>query len=137
MPGVKTYNSKLVMVAVNGVLMTGLGEGDFCTVTPATDIASKKVGADGETMRSVNPDGSGSIVIRVQQTSLANVTLQALARSKAVFFFAVDDIGGTSIFSTAQAWMATQAEMGFAAEGSEREWRIDFGVGNYNQGYNL
>jgi hypothetical protein len=58
----------------------GWGEGDdVLTVKRSADLATHKMGADGNMVLSLNPDRSGEITIKLQQTSSANKKLLELA----------------------------------------------------------
>jgi hypothetical protein len=58
----------------------GWAEGDdVLTVRRRSDLITDKVGADGNLTISLNPDRSGEVVIKLQQTSPANKKLLELA----------------------------------------------------------
>jgi hypothetical protein len=58
----------------------GWGEGDdVLTVKRSADLATHKIGAAGEMVISLNPDHSGEITIKLQQTSSCNKRLFLMA----------------------------------------------------------
>ena len=58
----------------------GWGEGDdVLSIKRLADLATHKIGADGNMVISLNPDRSGEITIKLSQTSACNKKLLALA----------------------------------------------------------
>lgn len=132
------YGSKSVSVVVNGTPITGFMDGEFITVTPSVDPAALHVGADGAATKVINADESGTIVLRLKQTSLSNAVLSALRATKATFVVIVKDTKGTSIHSGAKAFISGATAVSYGQEITGREWTIsvgtlvDFSGGNPN-----
>jgi hypothetical protein len=58
----------------------GYAEGDdVLTIKRSSDLATHKIGADGNMVVSLSPDRSGEITVKLQQTSACNKKLLALA----------------------------------------------------------
>jgi len=72
-----------VLISASGYAtfeIDGWAEGDdVLTVKRAADLATHKIGADGNMVISLNPDRSGEITLKLQQTSSANKKLLQLA----------------------------------------------------------
>lgn len=137
----RTYASKYVVVVMGGIPLTGYADGDFLTVTPNADVATKQVGADGAVTVSISPDKSGRATLRLQQTSPSNTTMQAFCTAfkstGAKVPFYVQDLFGTTIVSADEAWIATQAEAAFGVESGQREWSVDLAEVNWALGGNV
>lgn len=75
----KTYSLVNTALVINGIEIVGYDEGDdVIKATRAKDSATTKVGADGEMTASFTSDKSGTVTIRLMQTSDSNAFLQAL-----------------------------------------------------------
>ena len=118
------YGSKSVSVVVNGVPITGMMDGEFLTVTPSVEPATLHVGADGEATKIINADESGTIVIRLKQTSLSNAVLSVLLATKATFAIIVKDTRGTSIHAGAKAFISGATVISYGQEITGREWTV-------------
>ena len=77
MASVKTYNSRLVTVALGTHSVTGFADDSFITVEPLGDGVTSKSGCDGEVARAVDPNEQYSVKITLLQTSSSNAFLQA------------------------------------------------------------
>ena len=53
---IKTYNPKEVTMAFGSHIVSGYADDSFITIDPAGDGVTKKVGCDGEIVRSISPD---------------------------------------------------------------------------------
>lgn len=60
---IKTYNPKEVTVAAGNHIVTGFADDSFISIEANGDGISKKVGCDGEIVRSVSPDNTYKIKI--------------------------------------------------------------------------
>ena len=73
---IKTYNPKEVTMALGNHIVTGYADDSFITIDPNGDGVTKKVGCDGEIVRSISPDDTYIVKITVLQTSDTNSFLQ-------------------------------------------------------------
>lgn len=125
-----TYVPEKVSVSIAGHIVSGYAEGSFVEVDYTNDRISMSKGADGETARVITSDDSGSVTIRLLQTSLSNDVLSALyladiTSHSGLFPLTVkDDNGNTKIFSDA-AWVKKLPTTSFGNELEDREWVID------------
>lgn len=128
----KRYSFKDTIMVVNGLEITGWDEGDdVIDISRREDSISDKVGAGGEMMASVSADRSGSIKIKLQQTSSSNKFLMALC--------AVQEAAGSDFVPVAcmfqdtyrndlaagtQGYIKKPADMKRGQKGNSQEWEI-------------
>jgi hypothetical protein len=135
----KVYNADEVMVAVNGIpLDSGYDDGEFLTIEFDTDKVSKKVGTNGEVVFSKTRDRSGTITIKLLQTSTGNAILTALSQlyeegkgQTGIVNFAMEDLNNGETFAAAQAVVAQDPAVSMDREATGREWKLFFAEGKY------
>ena len=66
---VKTYNPKEITISLGTHIVTGYGEDSFVTIEANTDGITKKVGCDGEVVRSISPDHTYNISLTLLMTT--------------------------------------------------------------------
>lgn len=138
MSKVHTYNSKEVKIALGSHIVTGLAEDSFVTIDPNGGGITKKVGCDGEIVRSIDPDDTWIVKISVQQTSETNSFLQQKQRQdqtggNGTFPILVKDLKGGLVFSADTAWAAKPASRGYGKEAGNREWELHTGSGTMDE----
>lgn len=138
MSKVKTYNPKQVTVSFGNHLVTGYADDSFITIDPNGDGVSKKVGCDGEIVRSVSPDDTYLVKLSVLQSSATNSFLQKkyqndIANGNGMFPVLIKDLKGGLVFKTAFAWVTKPASRGFGKEANNREWEIATGSGTLSE----
>lgn len=131
---IKTYNPKEVTIALGNHIVSGYAEDGFITIDPNGDGVTKKVGCDGEIVRSVSPDDTYVVKIVLLQTSESNRYLQARLNEDrktgdGMFPILIKDLKGGMVFSSDAAWPIKSASRGFGKESSNREWEIHTGSG--------
>lgn len=99
---------------------------------------TKKVGCDGEIVRSISPDDTYIVKLSVLQTSPTNAWLQRMfaadvENGTGMFPILVKDLSGSTVFKAAQAWPAKPASRGFGKESSNREWELHTGSGTLTE----
>ena len=102
------------------------------------DGVTKKVGCDGEIVRSISPDDTYIVKITVLQTSDTNSFLQErFAEDRqtgdGMFPILIKDLKGGMVFSTDAAWPIKPASRGFGKESTNREWELHTGSGNLTE----
>ena len=132
MGAVKTYNPKEVTVALGSHIVTGFADDSFITIDPNGDGITKKVGCDGEVVRSVSPDDTYIVKLSLLQTSATNSFLQGMIAKDiknggGTFPITVKDLKGGMVFSTSAAWATKPASRGYGKEASNREWELHTG----------
>ena len=129
---VKTYNPKELTMALGNHIAGGYAEDSFITIDPNGDGITKKVGCDGEIVRSVSPDDTSIVKLSVLQTSATNSWLQERFNQDretgdGMFPILIKDLKGGMVFSAESAWVAKPASRGYGKEASNREWEIHTG----------
>lgn len=129
---VKTYNPKKISISLGSHIVTAYADDSFVSVEPNGDGITKKVGCDGEIVRSVSPDDTYVVKLSVLQTSPTNKWLQDkfnadVKSGNGIFPILIKDLTGTMKFSATQAWVAKSVARGYGKESSNREWEIHTG----------
>ena len=129
---VRSYSPDKILNLVNGVPTTGFGEDTFITITPATDLSSVRVGADGEIARSRSSNKVCTIEVTLLQTSLSNDYFSSIVELDEVsggllFPFMVQDLRGRTMFMASQAWISQRPPIVFGREAGDRTWQFTTG----------
>lgn len=135
---IATYNPKKVTISLGNHIVTGFADDSFVSIDPNGDGVTKKVGCDGEIVRSVSPDDTYIVKLSVLQTSPTNAWLQRMfaadvENGTGMFPILVKDLSGSTVFKAAQAWPAKPASRGFGTESSNREWELHTGSGTLTE----
>ena len=135
---IKTYNPKEVIVTLGTHIVTGYADDSFVTIDPNGDGVTKKVGCDGEIVRSISPDDTYIVKVSLLQTSDTNSYLQErLAKDRkdgsGMFPIIVKDLKGGLVFSTDSAWPKGPASRGYGKEAGNREWELHTGSGTLTE----
>ena len=132
----KTYDPKKVLISLGTHAVSGYSDGTFVSIEANGDGISKKVGCDGEIIRSIDPDWSAKISLTVLQSS----PTVAFCQEKYVkdretgdetFPVLIKDLKGGLIFSASDGWVVKPPTREFAKESSDREIEIDCGEAEY------
>lgn len=135
---VQTYNPKEVVIALGNHIVTGFADDSFVTIEPSGDGITKKVGCDGEIVRSVSPDDTYTVKVSLLQTSPTNSYLQGKVKQdvkngNGLFTITVKDLKGGMVFNASSAWAVKSASRGYGKEASNREWEIQTGSATLNE----
>ncbi len=120
----KEYGAKKVSVVLNGTPITGFADGSMVTVARTVESATLHMGADGRGTKVVNADKSGTVTLRLAQSSLSNAVLSTLEATNATFPVIIKDTNGNSLHSGAKAFISAPPSSEYAQELSPREWTI-------------
>jgi hypothetical protein len=128
----KTYDPKKVLISLGPHSVSGCSDGTFVSIEANGDGISKKVGCDGEVVRSIDPDGSAKVTITVLQTSPTVAYCQKQydkdkATGSGTFPVLVKDMKGGLIFSAQDGWVVKPPTREFGKESADREIEIDCG----------
>ena len=129
---VRTYDSKKVMIMFGTHVVTGYADGSFCTIEAHGDGFQKKVGADGEVVRSSDPDKTAtvSITLLVNSPSIGHFQQQYnrdRETGDGMQPLLIKDLKGGLLFSAQQAWVVNSPSRDFDIEGPDREIELDTG----------
>lgn len=135
---IKTYNPREVTVAFGSHIVSGFADDSFITIDPNGDGVTKKVGCDGEIVRSISPDDTYIVKVSLLQTSSTNSWLQnRLAKDRksgdGMFPIIVKDLKGGMVFSCDAAWPKGPASRGYGKEAGNREWELHTGSGTLTE----
>ena len=138
----KTYDPKLVIVVVGGVLMSGFAEGSLVKVERNTDTYKLVIGTDGEGTRSRTNDRSGKITISLMQTSFSNAVLSGFAQldetaNAGVVPVTITDLNGASLYHADNAWVLKPPAGEHGKEAKAREWVLETDRLDWFEGGNL
>lgn len=129
---IKTYNCKEVTIALGNHIVTGTADDSFVTIEASGDGITKRVGCDGEIVRSISPDDTCVVKLTVLQTSSTNSYLQErfnqdIKTGEGMFPVLIKDLKGGMVFSTDAAWAVKPPSRGYAKESTNREWELHTG----------
>jgi hypothetical protein len=135
---VKTYNPQEVTVALGNHIVTGFADDSFISIDPTGDRITKKVGCDGEIVRSVSPDKTYTVKLSLLQTSESNRFLQNkheqdMTTGDGTYPILIKDLKGGLVFSSESAWAKGPASRGFGKEAGNREWELHTGEGKLEE----
>lgn len=136
--GVTTYNPKEIVITLGVHIVTGIADDSFVTIDPNGDGITKKVGCDGEVVRSISPDDTSIVKVVVFQTSPTNSFLNEKLKldretGDGMFPILIKDLKGGLKFSAQQAWVSKPPSRGYGKEASTREWEIHTGKSNTDE----
>jgi hypothetical protein len=126
-----TYSPKNIVITVDGIPISGFADGDAIGLEYGAPRFTKKVGMDGEVVRSQSPDFSGTLKIRLMQTSLSNDLLDTYAKLDQLtglggFTLMMADLRSGANYTAVQAWISAMPPVNYGMEAGQREWSIDF-----------
>lgn len=126
----KTYNAKNVNVSLNGVIISGFDDDSVVEISRNNDSYSLTAGADGvDTTRSATNDKTGTIIIKLKDSSSSNAILSAFQiadelSDAGTFTIVVKHVNdGFSAISN-DAFVMKPADRSFEKEAGAREWSI-------------
>jgi len=138
LPRVKTYDARLVQIALGPHIVSGKVDGTFLNIEAHGDGVGKEVGADGETVRSIDPDETATLTITVQYGSETMAFLQhqynldRVSHGEGMFPVLVKDMKSNDIFSAEDAWVDNMISLEYGKEASNREVTIETGPAKWD-----
>lgn len=130
---VRSYDPKQVVVTFGPTVLTGYAEGTFIKISRNGNAFEKSRGADGGVDR-VNKNALDySVALTLKQTSPINAILAGLLLADQIsnsgtLPLVVKDLGGATLFTAAQAWIAKDPDQEFSDSLTTREWTFETGV---------
>lgn len=128
----KTYNPKQVLISAGNHSVSGYSDGSFVSIEANGDGITKKVGCDGEVVRSIDPDATAKIKITVLMQSPTIAWAQQQydkdrETGEGTFPLLIKDLKGGLIFSASDAWVVKPPSREFGKDMPDREIEIDCG----------
>lgn len=126
----KSYDFSEVQVTVGGLRIGGFDEDGGISIEPQTEIASMKMGADGEVTVSKLPLPMQVVTITLAETSASNALLAGLlvaqreAPAGFVLPFACLDLNTGESVLAGQCVFMNVPTVGKARESGNREWKL-------------
>lgn len=130
---VRSYDPKQVVVTFGPTVLTGYAEGTFIKISRNGNAFEKSRGADGGVDR-VNKNALDyTVALTLKQTSPINAILAGLLLADQIsnsgtLPLVVKDLGGATLFTAAQAWIAKDPDQEFSDSLTTREWTFETGV---------
>lgn len=130
---VRSYDPKQVVVTFGPTVLTGYAEGTFIKIARNGNAFEKSRGADGSVDR-VNKNALDyTVTLTLKQTSPINAILAGLLladqlTNSGTLPLVVKDLGGATLFTAAQAWIAKDPDQEFSDSLTNREWTFETGV---------
>ena len=129
---VLTYDPKKVVVLIGNHRVTGFAEDNMIKIKPNGDGFKTFSAADGEVARSVDPNQTFKVTITLSSASKSNDYLSNLhnldrATGAGMVPLVVKDLGGTTNFIAAQAWVVNYPEKSLGRSIDTQDWEIDTG----------
>lgn len=126
-----TYDPEKIILAIDGISVSGFVAGDFITVRHDAPRFFKTDGIDGETTRAMNLSKSGTIEVNLMASSAANDNLTALLPAAQggsplpPVPVTLKDLSGRSLAACSKAWLKTEPDLIFGKEISDNKWVFD------------
>lgn len=138
----KTYDAKQVSITFNGIIVNDFADGDFVSITGLAENFEFVQGADGSENRNNKNNTGADVVITCSQTSTTNDLFSASHLADKLTnngkgALLIKDLNGTTIFSSAQAYIKGYADMAFGNTLGTRAWNFRAPQATINVGSNL
>lgn len=129
---IRTYNPREVTISLGSHMVEGYAEDSFIQIEPNGDGITKKVGCDGEIVRSVSPDRTYNIRLSLLMSSASCKFLQDkfdedVENGNALFSILIKDLKGGMVFSADACWVVRSAARQFGRDAPDREWELSTG----------
>ena len=127
-----TINPNKDIVNISGHEVTGFADDTMLTVSRNEDVMLEQVGVQGDMTLYQNQNRTGTITIRLMETSPSNDFFSGILAAmktgviKGVLPFTVARPGSYSSISAGQCWLKGQPERTFGKDGQVYEWT--FGI---------
>lgn len=129
---IKTYNPKQIVASWGTHIIGGWADDSFITIEPSGEGITKKVGCDGEIVRSISPDNTYKVKFSLLQTSDSNSYFNQMANvdretGEGMQPLTIKDLKGSLLFSTEAAWIVKKPSITRGKADNNREWELDTG----------
>lgn len=128
----RTFDPKKVVITFGPTIITDYAEGTFVKIARNGDAFEQQRGADGSVDRINKNALDATVTLTLKQTSPLNAILSGILladqiSNSGVFPLVVKDLGGSSLFTAAQAYIAKDPEAEFGDSLGSREWTFKTG----------
>lgn len=118
------YDPRDYLLSINGVGVDPDGIDNFITYEPSADLVTRTAGTTGEQVHNTNTDTSGTLTVRILQTSTVNDALSILAALGTQFVVQLTDLNGITNILSAESKVMRFPNLDLAAEAANNEWAI-------------
>lgn len=127
-----TWDPTAIVLTFKGYEISGFAEGTYITAARAEDTWSVNVGAQGDVVRVLSKNQSGTIVVTLQMSSFSNGVLSQILKSDeqnldGVGDVMLKDLRGNTLIHGENAWIMKPSDAAFAKDLESREWTIMVG----------
>jgi hypothetical protein len=125
----RTYDPLKIVCVFAGILIKGYADGTFLQAERDEDAFSLVIGAGGEGTRVRNRNRAGKVTFTLKASDPTNDALTAVQKADellgtGVAPLLVKDLGGTTLISSANSFIAKPPAVEFGKELGTREWVI-------------
>ena len=123
-----TFSLAGTVIAVGGVELSGLADGDVLTIEPNGEAFNITVGADGTVARASTGNSLFKIGLSLLQTSPYNAKLSQIYLSDTgsptglVYPFLFKDLNGLDVFTSPAFWVNSVPKVGRGNKINNHEW---------------
>lgn len=138
MLGVYTFSPEDVTISLSGFVIKDLAPDSFVEVIPNAPSFLHVDGIRGKTTRVRQRNKSGTIILRIQQTSpvndlLSKIVLEDEIQMTGLLEVAISDAGGSTTSLYQNCYIREVAKLSYSgSELQPREWYINYEVGSRN-----
>ncbi len=118
------YDPRDYTLSINGVEVDPDGIDNFITWEPSADLVTRTAGTTGEQVHNTNTDTSGTLTVRLLQTSRFNDWLSVFAGLDASFIVRLHDRNGTTEILSHESKVKRFPNLDLAAEVGNNEWAL-------------
>jgi len=128
----RTYDPKKVLISLGDHIVTGTSDSTFVSIEANGDGITKKVGCDGEVVRSIDPDHTATVTITVLMQSPTIAWAQKMydrdvVDGEGTFSILIKDLKGGLVFTANDAWVTKPPNREFGKDMPDREIEIACG----------
>lgn len=120
----KNYSFADVALVINGIPITGFGDGGGISIEPMESRATLVVGDDGHMTRVASSNRAKVMRVTLAQSSTANDALSGVSGANFVFSVGLVDGNGTSVLMARSCFISDVPSAEFREALTDREWTI-------------
>lgn len=130
---VRSYSPSQIVATFGTVVVTGYAEGTFIKIARNGAAFEKHRGSDGSIDRINKNAFDYTVTLTLKQTSPLNAIFAGLLladqiSNAGILPLTIKDLGGATLFTAAQAWIAKDPDQEFSDSLTNREWTFETGV---------